>query len=86
MADIAKVKLPGDNTEYNIKDATARGNFANYLPLAGGTVTGNLGVNGTTTVNTLKATSGVSYMTATDFANSPPSGTAGQVLFVIQGV
>ena len=86
MADIAKVKLPGDNTEYNIKDATARGNFANYLPLAGGSVTGNLSVGGSTTLNTIKTTSGVSYMTATDFANSPPSGTVGQVLFVIQGV
>lgn len=86
MADIAKIKLPGDTTEYNIKDATARSTFSSYLPLAGGTVTGDLGVNGKTTVKKLKATSGSSYMLASEFASNPPTGETGQVLFVIQGL
>ena len=42
MADkLVSTLTIGDNT-YTLKDATARALFANYLPLSGGTMTGNI--------------------------------------------
>lgn len=31
MADISKIKIPGDNTEYNIKDALSRSSMIHYI-------------------------------------------------------
>lgn len=43
MADISKIKLPGDNTVYNIKDATARTQISNLQT----SVTGAMHYKGT---------------------------------------
>ena len=78
MANIKKITI--GSTTYDVEDTTARSAAAEKLPLAGGTLTGTL------TTKAIVATDGYSYMAESDFNNSPPSGTTGQVLFVVKGV
>lgn len=79
MADISKIVLENGN-EYNIKDSTARSEISNCLQKSGGVLTGTL------TTDKVVGTSNKTYVTASSFVSSPPSGTTGQILFVIQGV
>lgn len=78
MANINKIKI--GSTTYDVEDPTARAAAAEKLPLAGGTMTGTL------TTKKIVATDGYSYMAESDFNNNPPTGSAGQVLFVVKGI
>lgn len=81
MADISKIKVPGESSARNIKDATARSAASTAqstadaaLPKAGGTMTGPI------TLDKMVATSGVTYATSVPTS----AGTVGQIVFVIQ--
>ena len=81
MADISKIKVPGESSARDIKDSTARTAASNAqttannaLPKAGGTMTGQI------TLDKMVGTSGVTYSTTVPTA----AGTVGQIVFVIQ--